>query len=168
MVGRKEIEQIERLYELYGFSKVKEADKFIVFTYSNGYFYNAEIIKFDSDIEELKLKDEFEEAGFSVRIIEYVSIEKTHELLFNGFFAVKNINNRLLNDYALFCKLQSKKLLDSTYEYVEPSCNWNREGKQKDLISSIYDQLQSQGAQLIILEAAAGYGKTCTSYELIK
>ena len=29
MVGRKEIEQIERLYELYGFSKVKEADKFI-------------------------------------------------------------------------------------------------------------------------------------------
>ena len=32
MVGRKEIEQIERLYELYGFSKVKEADKFIVFT----------------------------------------------------------------------------------------------------------------------------------------
>ena len=36
MVGRKEIEQIERLYELYGFSKVKEADKFIVFTYSNG------------------------------------------------------------------------------------------------------------------------------------
>lgn len=168
MVGRKEIEQIERLYELYGFSKVKEADKFIVFTYSNGYFYNAEIIKFDSDIEELKLKDEFEETGFSVRIIEYVSIEKTHELLFNGFFAVKNINNRLLNDYALFCKLQSKKLLDSTYEYVEPSCNWNREGKQKDLISSIYDQLQSQGAQLIILEAAAGYGKTCTSYELIK
>ena len=168
MMERKEIEQIERLYELYGFSKVKEADNFIVFTYSNGYFYNAEIIKFDSDIEEMKLKKEFEEVGFSVRIIEYVSIEKTHELLFNGFFAVKNINNRLLKDYELFCELQSKKLLDSTYEYVEPSCNWNREGKQKDLISSIYDQLQSQGAQLIILEAAAGYGKTCTSYELIK
>ena len=168
MIGKKEIEQIEKLYELYGFLKVKESDKFIVFTYSNGYFYNAEIIKFDKHIEEAKLKNEFEEVGYSVRIIEYVSIEKTHELLFNGFFAVKGINDRLLNDYELFCKLQSKKLLGAKYEYVEPSCNWNSEGKQKDLISSIYDQLQNQGAQLIILEAAAGYGKTCTSHELIK
>ena len=168
MVGKKEIEQIERLYELYGFSKIKQGENFIVFTYSNGYFNNAEIIKFSSDIEEVKLKNEFEETGYSVRIITYVSLEKTHELLFYGFFAVKNINNRLLKDYELFSGLQSKKLLGAIYEYVEPSCNWNNEGKQKDLISSIYVQLQSQGAQLIILEAAAGYGKTCTSYELIK
>ena len=157
MVEKKEIEKIERLYELYGFSKIKQGDEFIVFTYSNGYFYNAEIIKFSSQIEETKLKNEFEETGYSVRIIEYVSLEITHELLFNGFFAVKNINNRLLKDYELFCGLQSKKLLGAVYEYVEPSCSWNNEGKQKDLISSIYFQLQNQGAQLIILEAAAGY-----------
>ena len=50
MVGKKEIEQIERLYELYGFSKIKQGENFIVFTYSNGYFNNAEIIKFSSDI----------------------------------------------------------------------------------------------------------------------
>ena len=114
------------------------------------------------------LKREFEEAGYSVRIIEYVSLEKTHELLFNGFFAVKNINDRLLKDYELFGELQSKKLLGATYEYVEPKCNWNCEGEQKDLIFGIYEQIQKPGAQLIILEAAAGYGKTCTSYELIK
>ena len=113
-------------------------------------------------------KREFEEAGYSVRIIEYVSLEKTHELLFNGFFAVKNINDRLLKDYELFGELQSKKLLGATYEYVEPKCNWNCEGEQKDLIFGIYEQIQKPGAQLIILEAAAGYGKTCTSYELIK
>ena len=103
-----------------------------------------------------------------MRIIEYVSLEKTHELLFNGFFAVKNINDRLLKDYELFGELQSKKLLGATYEYVEPKCNWNCEGEQKDLIFGIYEQIQKPGAQLIILEAAAGYGKTCTSYELIK
>ena len=66
MVGRKEIEQIERLYELYGFSKVKEADKFIVFTYSNGYFYNAEIIKFDSDIEVDHSGVRYSKAGIKV------------------------------------------------------------------------------------------------------
>ena len=97
-IQKKEIEKIELLYELYGFSKVKQSEKFIVFTYSNGYFYNAEIIKFDSCIEEEKLKEEFENFGYSVRIIKYVSLEKTHELLFNGFFAVKKINDRLLKD----------------------------------------------------------------------
>lgn len=167
-IGEKNIEEIEALYELYGFSKVKQSDDYVVFTYSNGYFYNAEIIKFNNQIEETKLKREFEEAGYSVRIIEYVSLEKTHELLFNGFFAVKNINDRLLKDYELFGELQSKKLLGATYEYVEPKCNWNCEGEQKDLIFGIYEQIQKPGAQLIILEAAAGYGKTCTSYELIK
>ena len=167
-IGEKIIEEIEALYELYGFSKVKQSDDYVVFTYSNGYFYNAEIIKFNNQIEETKLKREFEEAGYSVRIIEYVSLEKTHELLFNGFFAVKNINDRLLKDYELFGELQSKKLLGVTYEYVEPKCNWNCEGEQKDLIFGIYEQIQKPGAQLIILEAAAGYGKTCTSYELIK
>ena len=167
-IGEKIIEEIEALYELYGFSKVKQSDDYVVLTYSNGYFYNAEIIKFNNQIEETKLKREFEEAGYSVRIIEYVSLEKTHELLFNGFFAVKNINDRLLKDYELFGELQSKKLLGATYEYVEPKCNWNCEGEQKDLIFGIYEQIQKPGAQLIILEAAAGYGKTCTSYELIK
>ena len=167
-IGEKIIEEIEALYELYGFSKVKQSDDYVDFTYSNGYFYNAEIIKFNNQIEETKLKREFEEAGYSVRIIEYVSLEKTHELLFNGFFAVKNINDRLLKDYELFGELQSKKLLGATYEYVEPKCNWNCEGEQKDLIFGIYEQIQKPGAQLIILEAAAGYGKTCTSYELIK
>lgn len=29
-----------------------------------GYFYNAEIIKFNNQIEETKLKREFEEAGY--------------------------------------------------------------------------------------------------------
>ena len=47
------------------FSKIKQGENFIVFTYSNGYFNNAEIIKFSSDIEEVKLKNEFEETGYS-------------------------------------------------------------------------------------------------------
>ena len=31
-IQKKEIEKIELLYELYGFSKVKQSEKFIVFT----------------------------------------------------------------------------------------------------------------------------------------
>ena len=39
---------------------------------------------------------------------------------------------------------------------------------RKNLIEYIYNRLFLQGAQLIIVEAAAGFGKTSVSYELIK
>ena len=59
-------------------------------------------------------------------------------------------------------------MLGATYEYVEPKCNWNCEGEQKDLIFGIYEQIQKPGAQLIILEAAAGYGKPVRHTNLLK
>lgn len=164
-----EIKKIKQLYELYGFKIATQSDHYMVFTYSNGYFHNAEIIKFSCDEGKLQeLKSEYEDIGYSVRIIEYISFEKTHELLFNGFFSVETINKRLMKDYDNFCELQSAKLFESAYEYVEPVWNWNNGNTQERLIDGIFNQINCPGGQLIILEAAAGYGKTCTSYELIK
>lgn len=164
-----EKEKIKKLYELYGFKIVSDTKEHMTFTYSNGYFHNAEIIEFKKKDDELsKLKESYESLGYSVRTIEYDSFEKTHELLFNGFFSVQNINLRLKNDYENFCSLQSTKLFESVYEYVEPVWNWNNGNASGRLIDNIFEQLNQPGSQLIILEAAAGYGKTCTSYELIK
>lgn len=172
MVKAKEIEQIKQLYELYGFtmSEQSNSDQYLIFFYSNGYFFNVEIIQFKTCDQNIftKLKNDYEKVGYSVRIIKYESYEKMHEMLFNGFFAVKNINFRLNREYEEFCQLQSAKLFDATYEYIEPECNWNNSGKQHDLVDNILNQMQSPGAQLIIVEAAAGYGKTCTAYEIIK
>lgn len=169
MIDKTVVSKIEKLYKLYGFDKAKESAKNIVFTYSNGYFHNAEIIQFEKNNAEMySLKIEYESIGYSVRNIEYQSFEKMHEELFNGFFAVENINRRLQKEYDEFCKLQSAKLFSAEYEYVEPSCNWNNGGRQYDIVNRILEQLYCAGAQLIILEAAAGYGKTCTSYEIIK
>ncbi len=164
-----EVKKIQNLYELYGFKIATCTEEYMIFTYSNGYFHNAEIIKFNCNESKLsKLKEEYETIGYSVRTIEYVSFEKTHELLFNGFFAVENINQRLMKDYEKFCELQSAKLFESNYDYVEPVWNWNNGNTQDRLIESIFHQINCPGGQLIILEAAAGYGKTCTSYELVK
>lgn len=163
------ISKIKEMYKLYGFDVAEESNKNIVFTYNNGYFHNAEIIQLESKNAEINsLKTEYESIGYSVRNIEYHSLEKMHEELFQGFFSVKNINRRLRKEYDEFCKLQSAKLFSSQYEYVEPSCNWNNGEIQSDIVNHILTQLYSPGAQLIILEAAAGYGKTCTSYEIIK
>lgn len=77
------------------------------------------------------------------------------------------MNSRLSKDYDSFCQLQAQKLFESKYEYVEPTYFWNNGSRHEDLLGDILRQLNQTGAQLIILEAAAGYGKTCTSYELI-
>lgn len=164
-----ETKKVEKLYELYGFKMATCTEEYMVFTYSNGYFHNAEIIKLNCNEGKLcDLKNKYESLGYSVRTIEYISFEKTHELLFNGFFAVENINRRLLKEYDNFCELQSAKLFESTYDYVEPVWNWSNGNTQDKLTDSIFQQINRPGGQLIILEAAAGYGKTCTSYELVK
>ena len=46
MTVQEEINKISRLYKSYGFTVAKKMDFCIVFTYTNGYFYNAEIVEF--------------------------------------------------------------------------------------------------------------------------
>lgn len=168
MINTNEKAKVKELYELYGFTVDKEESSFCVFTYSNGYFDNAEIVVFGENkslISEIEMQ--YQEIGYSVRNIEYSSINKTHELLFNGFFDIEKINARLKREYRSFCNLQTTKLFNAEYEYVVPSYSWDQEPRNSNLTQDIINQLNTDGAQLIILEAAAGYGKTCTSYEII-
>lgn len=166
MMSKKE--KVEQLYSIYGFKKTDETECILVFTYSNGYFHNVEIVRFKENENVDEIKREYEKLGYSVRIIDYVSCEETQKLLFKGFFDVDNIHKRLLQDYNNFCELQSKKLFGARYEYVQPTYTWDNSTGDGKLSSNILAQLQEDGPQLIILEAAAGYGKTCTSYEIVK
>lgn len=168
MTKVEEKDKVEQLYRIYGFEKTEETDDYLVFTYSNGYFHNVEIVKFDEKALVEEIKQEYEDTGYSVRIINYFSCEQTQSLLFNGFFSVAGIHKKLLGDYSNFCKLQSNKLFDETYEYVQPTYTWNNSTGGGKLSGNILAQLREDGPQLIILEAAAGYGKTCTSYEIVK
>ena len=164
-----EIKKIQKIYKLYGFTEEENREEnILIYTYSNGYFYNAEIVYLKENMESNSaIKAEYEKMGFSVRELKYSSYDELHKTLFKGFFGVKDVNSRLVREYKSFCKLQSEKLFNSSYEYVEPSYFWNNELNKSRIIDNIISQIMKAGAQLIILEAAAGYGKTCTSYELI-
>jgi len=37
-----------------------------------------------------------------------------------------------------------------------------------NVVDLLFEKLNTNGAQMIILEAAAGFGKTCTTYEVLK
>jgi hypothetical protein len=95
------------------------------------------------------------------------SIEKIESELFNGFFMIKEVRQRLESDYHQFVKKQSEALL-SGYQYVQSSYTIDGHApSEPNLVKDLLKYMASSKPTLILVEAAAGFGKTCTAYELI-
>lgn len=162
-------EDVIDLYESYNFECGNGTDDYLVFFNQRGYFQNAEIVRLNNDcVIDDKVKSEYEDIGYSVRIRCYETLEDAHEALFSGFFNVAQTNKRLGNEYKDFCIKQSKALTDIKYEYIPG--NYIEDGSSssnENVVERIKEIFGIDNRQLIILEASAGYGKTCTSYEVI-
>lgn len=160
--------KINELYKLYGFTLESEEQEYSVYLYEQGYFSNIEIVAFSnlSKNEIQQIKEDYMNAGYSVSIREEGSYDTLKNFLFKGFFRINESKNRVKNDYLEFCKAQEKKLGGIKYNYISPQYLMNGEQKEKRILDDIYDIFQKETAQLIILEAPAGFGKTCTSYEI--
>lgn len=161
------VENILKLYEIYGFQCVERTENYLVLTYSSGYFHNAEIVQIREGFCCKDLASEYEGMGYSVKITNFLSEDDTHSNLFSGFFHEDMSNKRTKNEYNAFCKKQSERLGGLPYSFVP--CKYIIDGQSgyENIIGKIYDQLFRSGPQLVIVEAAAGFGKTCTSYELL-
>ena len=163
------IKEISALYKKYGFDEGIGNDKFLTFLSQEHYFSNAEIVVLDPNSEEINVqKQEYEEMGYSVRVKNFHDLKFIHNALFDGFFRVKSSNAKLMREYHEFCEKQSQKVLGNQYEYISGSYFENGYRKDDNIIERIQELYGSDGQQLIILEAAAGFGKTCTSFEVIK
>lgn len=160
--------QIKQLYQLYSFELLAEEHEYMVFTRADGYFSNAEILwlKKSGRIEEIR--KEYEKIGYSVKVSLFSSLEETHNGLFRGFFSQRNIASRLLNEYNEYRNKQENRLGGRTYHFIPCRFIGNKNEIGTDVITHIYNQLFQPGPQLIIVEAAAGYGKTSISYEVIR
>lgn len=162
-------ENLIKLYTRYGFEQGHSSDQYLVFFSQKGYFQNAEIVLLKEDMKPEEVdKTEYEEMGYSVRVRSFKDITAVHDALFSGFFNTKISNNRLLQEYINFCKQQQDKLLGSKYEYVIGGFIENGLMQNQNVIQRIQSIFDTEEQQLIILEASAGYGKTCTSFEVIK
>lgn len=166
MLSKKDVAE---LYLKYGFEEGPDCEQYLVFFSQSGYFQNAEIVvlqeNFDSDTIN---KAEYENLGYSVRIKRFSNIAAVHNVLFNGFFDTRSSNERLLAEYNLFCEQQSRKLANNKYEYISGAFVENGILQTGNIIDRILEIFSSDACQLVILEASAGYGKTCTSFETIK
>lgn len=162
---------LKDLYILYKFRMERELENILVFSYGVGYFHNAEIVLLEDNDECWELAEEIQKEYYEIdynRVVIgfYGSLQMAHDKLFEAFFSIKDSQKRLQSEYDVFCKKKTEKLLD---KYVYIPCHYrNGKGEEcRDLVNNVVESAKKNEARLTILEAAAGYGKTCTAYEIL-
>ena len=162
-------EQVKNLYGIYAMECIEEKKEYMVYIYTIGYFKNAEILYFMDNDENLAKQTltNYSGIGYSARCIKYKDLETTHRSLFFGFFDIENSKIKMGTEYNKFCQEQLRKNNLVAYDYIEPIFAVNNEAGMDQLVTQITNKLFQNGPQLIIVEAAAGFGKTCASYELL-
>lgn len=170
--------RIINLFERYGFEyrKSSSGNDFLAFTYKSGFFHNAELVstnlKDKERIEremESSVKD-LEQLGFSTKKSFYESLSEVETNLFEGFFNVEDWKERIKSEYIN----HTRKVLSvlpkgaNNYKYITtPFYKNNKIQENSEIITEICQSVFHDGPQLSIIEAPAGFGKTCTSYEVI-
>ena len=160
---------VGELYKLYGFNEEKKTGGYSIYTYDQGYFHNAEIVVNGSysDNRLEVIKEDLTNTGYSVSVKKDTSYEMLSKDLFSGFFKVDYAKKRVVNEYELYKESQTKRYGDMKYAYIKSS--YTVDGKMQsddDILIKINNLMNGKKKHLVILEAPAGFGKTCTSYEM--
>lgn len=158
------------LYSIYGFKKKSSSTNGVsVYTYDTGYFHNADIVTTEANLLEAEqIKNRFEKSGYSSQIKTYATIAEAESALFDGFFAVATTKSHHVEQYQEY-RRKHHATVGVPYEYIpsyysEPGVD---NEKKNNLVDRVMNLLQIEGPQLIVIEAAAGFGKTTTVYELL-
>lgn len=167
------IGELDSLFIQYGYTLQETRDSCRVYLLRQGMYYGAEIVIFDGS-EQAELAKGYADSGFSVKRQYFNSIEDAEEYLFKGFFKTEVSRMEIESRYRDFAEKQVRPYGKDSgihYKYIQMPFSVYKdnydEGKQGiNLLETIFNQIASPGAHLVIVEAAAGYGKTCTSYEL--
>lgn len=177
------LNELDELYIRYGYEPRKtKATRVYLFTKS---IYNgADIVKTGSGEEAEDLRKQYASSGYAVKIRTFNNIEEAEDFLFKDFFKADGVIHNLKKRYETFVtKLMDNLPQNAKYEYIRSSYDYTTYKLDQDdtktisigatdssnsLVPKITKQINDHvGPLLIILEAAAGYGKTCTAYEIL-
>lgn len=164
--------KLDILYKSYGFKiRQSSSNNVKVYTYRSGYFNNADIVAINPEADTNKEIIEYQRSGFACTVRNYKSLEEAEKELFEGFFSLESTKRKFQDEEEKFSKKQTN-LIGAKYKFISPpyreSYKENQEENNKPITDHLLNELKEPGPRLIILEAAAGYGKTCTSFELLK
>lgn len=163
--------KIINVYLDYGFELEKEYrdDNVIVFGMTGGYFNNVDIVSCSLGSNFERARTDYEQAGYSVTTREFRSYEKVESDLFAGFFHIKRNKERFDKEYGKFSRAVVGMYGEGAeYKYLSSPYFINERVGDRDVVSEINDRLEEEKPILFLVEAAAGFGKTCTAYEVAK
>lgn len=163
---------IAELYSSYGFEYRPEfsGKDYLVFCITQGVFDNSIIVKLRSDVSIEKPIEQLSQIGYQVKIEDFLSLKDTEQSLFHGFFSVKRTKAAFEKDYLHHIKnvRQAFPVDNADYSYFQSPFSKDSNDYQADdnILEHIKNEVNSNGPKLILIEAAAGFGKTCTAYEI--
>lgn len=160
--------ELEEIYKRYGFELAKSYEDAVVFTLKTGYFDNADIVPLRADANTKQPFDDFSAAGYACTVRSYLEPKQTENELFKGFFSVTTILDRLRKDYDKFTENIVKPLAENAqYKYINAPYSINGRLGAKTPAEEVFERLNASHPILFLIEAAAGFGKTCTAYEIV-
>ncbi len=184
LMNNNSIEKLDNLFKSYNYQTSKKSDKKVrIYTLRYGMYHAAEIILLDEEYDASKIKEEYSSLGYATEVKKLTEGVEIEEYLFEGFFIKTPLGNELKNRYSQFVNRQLDNLPEgSKYQYIKSSydlLHQNEDGSLNEnksyngvedtpLIDKINQLIsETNGALFIIIEAAAGFGKTCTANEVL-
>ncbi|WP_322629030.1 hypothetical protein [Halothiobacillus sp.] len=164
-------QELVNAYKRYGFilARTTVNDDALVFTLKTGYFDNAEIIKLNPNASTDDLFKEFSAAGYACTVRDAKTPELAEEQLFNGFFSVELTRARLVEEYRRFTSTLVRPYGEKAkYEYIKAPYNINGKEGEKTPPEEVLSRIGEDRPILFLVEAAAGFGKTCTAQEIAR
>lgn len=159
-------DELDRTYARYGFQVRESTTAVRVYTLRQGYLHGAEIVPLQPGVNTAEIAGRYATQGFAVLVRDFESTHDAHNQLFSGFFATIETSARLKNEYNTFTSKQSTQLRYK-YEYIQSTFAVTDGTQNGQILDTILSAISQDGAQLVLVEAAAGYGKTSTAFEVL-
>lgn len=162
--------RLEEIYRRYGFEVARnyEQDQVVVFTLKTGYFDNADIVPLSESAQTDRAFKDFTDTGYACTRRPVLTPEEAEKQLFKGFFSVESILDRLENAYIRFTSsIVAPFSVDAKYEYINAPYLVNSKAGTTSPAEEVLSRLSEVKPTLFLIEAAAGFGKTCTAFELV-
>lgn len=167
------VEKLDNLFYQYGYISKERNESVRVFVLNQGMYHGAEVISLDGTNQE-SIVNRYSKLGYSTYVQHFVDEIEAEKYLFKGFFNTQTTADEIVRRYNDFAYNQVKHYGDSSikYEYismpytVSKDANDTQSEGEIGIVPAIFKEIKKPGAHLIIVEAAAGFGKTCTAYEI--
>lgn len=169
------VAQLDKLFQEYGYEAKEQHNSYRVYVLNQGMYHGAEIIVLDDGNVDHILA-QYSKLGYHAKEQRFKSVEEAEYYLFKGFFNTQTTQLDINKRYSDYAASQVKHYCDPNikYQYISmPYSVYSEENKESthgimNIISAIMQEINKEGARLIIVEAAAGFGKTCTAYEIYR